>query len=99
MLTEKQQALYDSFYESTHNNEFLDERTEVLVGLSAAIAMNCSPCTAYYLKQASNANFSKGEISEVIAKVMAVAAGQKRLQVQEVIHGYGVNFESNKSSL
>lgn len=94
MLKEKHQKLYDSFYESTHDNEFLDERTEVLVGLSAAIAMNCAPCTAYYLKQAKKAEISKGEISEVIAKVMAVAAGQKRLQVQEVIQSHGINLEA-----
>lgn len=94
MLTEKHQSLYDSFYESTHNNEFLDERTEILVGLSAAIAMNCAPCTAYYLKRARKVKISKGEISEVIAKVMAVAAGQKRLQVQEVIQSHGFSLEA-----
>lgn len=94
MLTEKHQELYDSFYESTHQNEFLDERTEALVGLSAAIAMNCAPCTAYYLKQAKMAKVSKGEISEVVAKVMAVAAGQKRLQVQEVIQSHGINLDA-----
>lgn len=92
MLTTKQQALYDSFYESTHHNEFLDRKTEVLVGLSAAIAMNCAPCTAYYLKKAALAKISQGEIAEVVAKVMAVAAGQKRLQVQEVIQGYDINL-------
>jgi hypothetical protein len=41
MLTKPQQELYDSFYESTHRNEYLDQKTGVLVGLSAALAMNC----------------------------------------------------------
>ncbi len=94
MLTKNHQKKYDSFYESTHNNEFLDTRTEVLVGLSAAIAMNCAPCTAYYLNQVKKAKIAKGEISEVVAKVMAVAAGQKRLQVQEVIQDHGINLEA-----
>jgi alkylhydroperoxidase/carboxymuconolactone decarboxylase family protein YurZ len=85
MLTKRQQELYDSFYESTHNNEYLDQKTEVLVGLSAAMAMNCAPCVRYYLQQAKQAEVSKGEISEVLAKVMAVAAGQKRLQMEEVL--------------
>jgi len=85
MLTKRQQELYDSFYESTHNNQYLDEKTEVLVGLSAAMAMNCAPCVRYYLQQANKAGVSKGEISEVLAKVMAVAAGQKRLQMEEVL--------------
>ncbi len=94
MLTKRQQQLYDSFYESTHKNEYLDQKTEVLVGLSAAIATNCTPCTHYYLEQASKAKISKGEISEVLAKVMAVAAGQKRLQMQEVIEGCEIDLES-----
>lgn len=94
MLTDKQQALYDAFYASTHTNEYLDEKTELLVGLSAALAMNCAPCTAYYLTQAKNAKIDKGEISEVIAKVMAVAAGQKRLQVQEVLQSHDINLET-----
>ena len=94
MLTKRQQEQYDSFYESTHKNEFLDRKTELLVGLSAALAMNCSPCTRYYLEHAKEAKISKGEISEVLAKVMAVAAGQKRLQMQDVINGYGIDIES-----
>ena len=92
LLTDKQQELYDSFYESTHKNEHIDSKTELLVGLAAAIAMNCSPCTGYYLKQAKNANITKDEISEVLAKVMAVAAGQKRLQTQEVIGSHGIDL-------
>jgi len=96
MLTKRQQELYNSFYESTHNNEYLDQKTEVLVGLSAAMAMNCAPCARYYLEQAKKADISKGEISEVLAKVMAVAAGQKRLQMQELTAGYGIDIDSYK---
>ena len=96
ILTSKQQELYDSFYESTHNNEHIDTKTEILVGLSAALAMNCSPCTSYYLKEAKKENITKGEISEVLAKVMAVAAGQKRLQAKAVIENDGIDLESYK---
>jgi len=94
MLTKRQQELYDSFYESTHKNEHLNQKTEVLVGLSAALAMNCAPCTSYYLKQAKKVKIPKGEISEVLAKVMAVAAGQKRLQIEEVVEVYDIDTES-----
>ena len=94
MLTKRQQVLYNSFYESTHKNEYLDQKTEVLVGLSAAMAMNCEPCIRYYLKQAKKAKISKQEISEVLAKVMAVAAGQKRLQMKQVIEDYSIHIES-----
>ena len=93
ILTDNQKKLYDSFYESTHNNEYLNSKTEILVGLSAALAMNCEPCTNYYLNLAKKENISKGEISEVIAKVMAVAAGQKRLQAEAIINNSGLDFE------
>ena len=93
ILTRKQQKLYNAFYEATHNNEHLDEKTELLVGLSAAIAMNCDPCTQYYLEKARKAQVSLGEISEVIAKVMAVAAGQKRLQAAKSIEAAELNFD------
>jgi alkylhydroperoxidase/carboxymuconolactone decarboxylase family protein YurZ len=94
MLTEQQQELYNAFYESTHRNEYLDQKTEVLVGLSAAIAMNCLPCTRYYLDRARTAKISKGEIGEVLAKVMAGGAGQKRLQMEEVVEDYGIDLAS-----
>jgi alkylhydroperoxidase/carboxymuconolactone decarboxylase family protein YurZ len=94
MLTNRQQELYNAFYESTHNNEHLDLKTEVLVGLSAAMAMNCSPCVRYYMQQSKQAGVTKGEISEVLAKVMAVAAGRKRLQMEKVLEEYGIEIES-----
>jgi alkylhydroperoxidase/carboxymuconolactone decarboxylase family protein YurZ len=64
-----------------------------LVGLSAAIAMNCIPCTAYYLNQAKSAKIKKGAVQEVIAKVMAVSAGQKRLQTLEALTQAGLELE------
>jgi len=93
MLTDKQQQAYGQFYRSTHDNEFLDSKTELLVGLAAAIAMNCKPCTHYYLKEAKQQQILKGEISEVIAKVMAVSAGQKRLQTQAVLKEYDIDLD------
>ena len=92
ILTKKHKELYDSFYESTHQNEHLDSKTEILIGLSAAIALSCEPCTSYYLNKAKQADITKGEISETLAKVMAVAAGQKRLQFQDVINKYDIDI-------
>ena len=89
MLNNRQQGLYDAFYASTHQNEHLDSRTELLVGLSAAMAMNCLPCMRYYLKLCRKAGISREEIGEVLAKVMAVAAGQKRLQAEAVLERLG----------
>ena len=85
MMNKKQKKLYDDFYESTHNNEHLDRRTELLVGLAAAMAMNCEPCTHHYLQLAKRNRIPDDAVAEVLAKVMAVAAGQKRLQFQAVI--------------
>jgi len=92
ILTENQNTLYNSFYESTHKNQHLNSKTEILIGLSAALAMNCEPCTHYYLKMAKKEEITRGEISEVVAKVMAVAAGQKRLQAQDILNKSGIDF-------
>jgi alkylhydroperoxidase/carboxymuconolactone decarboxylase family protein YurZ len=90
----KHQQHYEAFYHSTHENEHLDTKTELLVGLSAAMALNCLPCINYYLKQCKINGITQGEISDVTAKVMAVAAGQKKLQLQEVLTKYKINLES-----
>ncbi|WP_026971442.1 carboxymuconolactone decarboxylase family protein [Aliagarivorans marinus] len=89
----KHQAAYEQFYHSTHENDHLDSKTELLVGLAAAMAMNCQPCTRYYLHQAKQAGITKGEVTDVTAKVMAVAAGQKKLQMQEVLQHYKIDLE------
>ena len=56
------------------------------------MAMNCLPCMRYYLKKCQATGVKRGEIGEVLAKVMAVAAGQKRLQAQEVLEKFGGEF-------
>lgn len=92
MLTDRHMATYKAFYDSTIDNEFLDAKTELLVGLAAAMALNCIPCQRYYLDRAKSAGITKGEISEVLAKVMAVSAGQKRLQFEETCTRYNITF-------
>lgn len=54
--------------------------------------MNCQPCTKYYLLRAKEADIKKGEISELIAKVMAVASGQKKLQTLEILNESKINL-------
>jgi alkylhydroperoxidase/carboxymuconolactone decarboxylase family protein YurZ len=95
MLTPRQQARYDAFYQSTHDNQYLDQKTELLVGLSAAMAMNCVPCIRYYLQQAQKAGITDGEVAEVTAKVMAVAAGQKRLQMAAILEEMDAGNDSD----
>lgn len=91
-LSKTQQKLYDQFYESTCKDTALDSKTELLVGLASAIALNCQPCTSFYLKRCKKDNVSKAEIQAVLAKVMAVSAGQKRLQTESVIANLDFEF-------
>jgi len=42
VLTNRQQKAYEQFYEPTHDNEFLDEKTELLAGFPAAMALDCA---------------------------------------------------------
>ena len=101
-LTEKHQATYSDFYNSTKENEHLSAREGLLVGLSAAMAMNCIPCQRFYLLECKKAGITRGDISEVLAKVMAVSAGQKRLQFQEVLDRFQIqlqDFEDQPSNV
>lgn len=93
-LNDEQTKLYDAFYESTHEAGALDKKTELLVGLSAAMAMDCEPCTAYYLEKCKTGDISRTELSAVLAKVMAVAAGQKRLQAAAVVERFNIDLAS-----
>lgn len=92
-LGKKQSELYDAFYNSTIDDGVLDEKTEHLVGLAAAMATNCSPCTAFYVQRCKKAGVSKAEIQAVLAKVMAVAAGQKRLQTEKALQAAHINMD------
>jgi len=88
MLTDRQQEIFDEFRESTHANEYLSERDELLAGLAAAMALDCTPCVRYYALKAKAAGIEQGAISEVLAKVMVVSANKKRLQTGEILGRY-----------
>jgi len=92
MLKDNQQKLFDAFYESTHANEYLDTKTELLIGLASAIALNCYPCMKYYLMKAKENKIKKEEISEVMAKVMAVSAAQKKIQAETVMQKFKIEL-------
>ena len=95
MLSEKHENLFSRFYESTHHNEHLDDKTIALVGLAAGIALNCYSCMEFYIDKAKEHKVSRGEIGEVLAKVMAVAAGQKRVQLKSVYENFEKKDETN----
>ena len=41
MLTERQNKKYDAFFESTAENEILDQRSTLMVQLAAAFIIGC----------------------------------------------------------
>lgn len=43
MLPDKQKQTYETFYESTSNNDVLDEKTTVLIQLATSFAIGCYP--------------------------------------------------------
>ena len=43
MLQEEQKKAYKAFYDSARHNEFLDEKTTLLIHLSTAFAIGCYP--------------------------------------------------------
>jgi alkylhydroperoxidase/carboxymuconolactone decarboxylase family protein YurZ len=85
MLNEHHEKLFSQFYYSTHKNKYIDDKTAVLVGLAASMAVNCHPCMRFYLNKAKELNITEQEIGEVLAKVMAVSAGRVNAQYNEAI--------------
>jgi len=56
------------------------------------MALDCAPCSHYYLAKAKSAGIKRGESAEVQAKVMVVSAGQKRLQFEDVTEQFDIDL-------
>ena len=80
MLNVQHSDSWSSFYGSTSRGAVLDERTMVLIGLAAAMAVDCEPCTEAYLAKCKEHGISDAEIADVLAKVMAVSAGKRKIK-------------------
>jgi AhpD family alkylhydroperoxidase len=85
MLNKTHADPWSSFYASTKKGTVLDERTMSLIGLAASIAFDCEPCTEGYLAQCDGHGVSDAEIADVLAKVMAVSAGKKKVQLSRTL--------------
>ncbi len=57
----------------------------ILIGLAAAIAIDCEPCAESYLAKCKESGISDAEISDVLAKVMAVSAGKNKIKFSRLI--------------
>jgi alkylhydroperoxidase/carboxymuconolactone decarboxylase family protein YurZ len=57
----------------------------ILIGLAAAIAVDCEPCVESYLTQCKQAGIPDAEISDVLAKVMAVSAGKNKIKFSRIV--------------
>jgi len=80
MLNVQHSDSWSSFYGSTSRGAVLDERTMVLIGLAAAMAVDCEPCTEAYLAKCKEHGISDAETADVLAKVMAVSAGKRKIK-------------------
>ena len=80
MLNLQHSGSWSSFYASTSKGAVLDERTMVLIGLAAAMAVDCEPCAEAYLAKCKEHRISDAEIADVLAKVMAVSAGKRKIK-------------------
>ena len=85
MLNSRHSDTWSSFYASTTKGSVLDERTMILIGLAAAIAVDCEPCAESYLAKCKQTGITDAEISDVLAKVMAVSAGKNKIKFSRVI--------------
>lgn len=81
MLNSKHARPWSEFYASTASGAALDERTMVLIGLAASIAVDCEPCAEAYLAECKKHSITEIEIADVLAKVMAVSAGKRKIKL------------------
>ena len=85
MLNSKHARPWSEFYASTGSGAALDERIMVLIGLAASIAVDCEPCTEAYLAECRKHSVSDIEIADVLAKVMAVSAGKRKIKLSRIL--------------
>jgi AhpD family alkylhydroperoxidase len=60
------------------DNGVLDQKTTVLAGLAAALALGCATCIERFLERAREAGVTESEVGTVQAVVMTVSAGRIR---------------------
>jgi alkylhydroperoxidase/carboxymuconolactone decarboxylase family protein YurZ len=84
MLPEKHKKTYTAFYDSTVENDILDEKTTVMIQLASAFAIACYPWMEHFLGVAKEKGLSDNEIGAIQSIVMGVSAGRIRAQFREV---------------
>lgn len=85
MLNSRHAEPWSSFYASTTKGAVLDERTMILIALATAIAIDCEPCAEHYLTKCKEIGITDAEISDVLAKVMAVSAGKNKIKFSRIV--------------
>lgn len=86
-MLENQKTAFNNFYNSARYNEVLDDKTSLMIHLTAAMASGCYPCMRVYLDQIEKVGLLDDEISAIESIVMAVMAGKVREQFNEVLCG------------
>jgi alkylhydroperoxidase/carboxymuconolactone decarboxylase family protein YurZ len=85
MLNARHAETWSSFYASTTAGSALDEKTMLLIGLAAAIAVDCEPCAESYLAKCQETGIPDAAIADVLAKVMAVSAGRNKIKFSRLV--------------
>jgi alkylhydroperoxidase/carboxymuconolactone decarboxylase family protein YurZ len=84
LLPERQNQTYEEFYESTANNEILDQKTTIMIQLAASFALGCYPWMEHFFGVAKEIGLTDNEIGAVQAIAMGVSAGRIRAQFRQV---------------
>jgi alkylhydroperoxidase/carboxymuconolactone decarboxylase family protein YurZ len=85
MLNSRHADAWSSFYASAAKGAVLDERTMILIGLAASIAIDCEPCVEGYLAKCKETGIPDAGIADVLAKVMAVTAGKQKIKFSRIV--------------
>lgn len=89
LLPEKQKKTYESFFESTAENEILDQKTTVMIQLAVSFGIGCYPWMEYFFGVAKEIGLTDNEVGAVQSIAMGVSAGRIRAQFKQVRENIG----------
>ena len=89
MLPEKQKHAYEAFYESTANNDILDQKSTLMIQLATSFAIGCYPWMEHFFGVAKENGLSDDEIGAVQSIVMGVSSGRIIAQFRQVRENIG----------
>ena len=89
MLPEVQKNAYEAFFESTAENNILNEKITIMIQLAASFSLGCYPWMEHFFGVAKENGLTDDEIGAVQSIVMGVSAGRIRAQFREARKNIG----------